>query len=81
MIGDGVIDYGGCQCPVAWWGICPPPCPVRNPLGGVTYRRSYASNKIELDQAPVPPPMLDADIERIARRVAELMKPKRKVRK
>lgn len=23
-----------CECPAAWWGIYPPPCPVHNPPGG-----------------------------------------------
>lgn len=71
--GIGVIDYGGCcTCPTAWWGLYPPSCPVHNPAA------STAGTKFVLT---APPPMPAADVERIAQRVAELLKPRRKARK
>lgn len=66
-IGDFPID--GCRCPQAWWGIVPPPCPVHNPgTGGMT----IVSDKITLSRSPTP--ISDCDVERIAKRVAELLR-------
>lgn len=62
-----------CECPTAWWGTAPPPCPVHNPQYGAatigatvpyeTLRYSFTPNRT----------LSDADVERIAKRVVELM--------
>ena len=75
VVGYGVADYGqwnlrgACTCPSAWWGVVPPACPVHNPGTGRTF---VATDTIPL--APAEPGLSDADVDRIARRVAELLK-------
>jgi hypothetical protein len=29
-----IAGLSGCQCPAAWWGTQPPPCPLHNPMTG-----------------------------------------------
>lgn len=57
-----------CQCPGAWWGTVSPYCPVHNP--------GYATATIQLypQGVPLTPGLSPEDIEKIARRVAELLK-------
>ena len=70
------IDYGqhmapACQCPHFWWGVVPPTCPVHNP--GTTYTITTFPS-LPPTQDRIPASMSDADVERIARRVAELLR-------
>lgn len=70
-----IVDYGQheeshCQCRWAW-GDAPLWCPVHNP--------GYSTVKTAPDTAPAfpadgPRPLAPGDIERIAQRVAELLK-------
>ena len=59
MTGDPVM----CQCPPAWWGTVPPVCAVHNPS-------TFAGTQPVAHAVP----LSDYDVERIARRVAELLK-------
>lgn len=45
-----------CTCPVAWWGIHPPPCPVHNPSGSWTAPTITLPFIIPADPAVVPKP-------------------------
>lgn len=57
---------GGCTCPQGgWWSVTlPPPCPVHSRYTAPVY--PYITPPAE--------PMTPADVERIARRVAELLR-------
>lgn len=60
----------GCCCPQgAWFGVVPPYCPVHSPPQPYP---TLAPDPVW----PAPPPtgLSDADVERIAQRVAELLK-------
>lgn len=72
-----LIDYGArCQCPSMWMGVTPPPCPVHNSSTGMTW--TGTSTLSQSSPAPVLalPSISDTDIERIAKRVAEMLKGK-----
>jgi hypothetical protein len=71
MSGDPVQ----CQCPSAWFGVVPPICPMHNPYPGRTTvgYGNYTSGVGWLTSQS--PRMSDDDVERIAKRVAELLKP------
>lgn len=59
-----------CTCPSAWFGVVPPShCAMHNPstFGYVTANGTTATNPFAAK------PMLDSDIDRIARRVVELL--------
>lgn len=58
--------YGGCTCPQGgWWSVIPPPpCPVHSRYVAPVF--PYVPPTVE--------PLTDESIERIARRVAELLK-------
>jgi len=58
-----------CQCPAAWWGIMPPYCPLHNPGYSAPYTTITTPNTV-----PVTPGLPPEDIEKIARRVAELLR-------
>jgi len=32
--GPALDRLAGCECPAAWWGVLPPPCPLHNPQRG-----------------------------------------------
>ena len=65
-----IVDFpyptSGCTCPHGgWWSVAPPPpCPVHSRCAAPVF--PYIP--------PAVAPLSDADVERIARRVAELLK-------
>jgi len=62
----------GCLCPPMWHGAVPPYCPVHNP--GTGY--SFTSDRIGwVEPVRCPMPLSDADVDRIARRLAEIVGP------
>lgn len=81
-------NTSGCQCPTAWWGVVPPPCPVHNPpgptavgagvpfVGGntLTYESCARCGGMHTSGFRCgPQPLSEADVERIARRVVEML--------
>lgn len=66
-------DWTPCTCPTAWWGTVPPYCPLHNPGTGWV-PSTVTTGELRI----VPQRLFDEDVERIAVRVAELLKPKRK---
>jgi hypothetical protein len=72
-------DPVGCACPSAWWGVVPPPCPVHNPSPfGACVTRTLTWPPLGPPLPPLDGPRLtDDDVERIARRVAALLGPRR----
>ena len=65
----------GCTCVGAWFGVIPPPCPLHNP---VQLTQLIATDSVTYwpeRLTPVPESKLgDDDVERIAQRVAELLR-------
>lgn len=74
--GSGVaacnIPYPGCTCPTVWHGIYPPPpCDFCRSFAARTWT---APSLPPVQPAPLPQRLSDDDVERIARRVAEILK-------
>lgn len=79
MIVDPVLPgYASCGCYVGpWLGTIPPPmCPMH--AGGQWVPQTYPTTTTTTLKWPPEPGLSDADIERIAERVAEKLRPKRK---
>ncbi len=75
IVGDqpAVPGYAPCGCYVGpWWGVVPPPrCVMHGGLG--TAAPSTTTTTDTLTFTPTPSTFSDADVERIARRAAELV--------
>lgn len=77
IIGEPSLPgYAPCGCYVGpWWSITPPPrCPVHAESAVPFAPMMPTTTTTTLTFTPVAPPLSDSDVERIARRVVELMR-------
>ncbi len=42
------FEADACTCPTAWWGVCPPPCPVHTPS-----LHGYSGTGITITPVPI----------------------------
>lgn len=77
IIGDPVLPgYAPCGCYVgAWWSITPPPrCPVHAESATPFAPMMPTTTTTTLRLTPTAPQLSDSDVDRIARRVVELLR-------